>query len=200
MELKKHAIYFKNAIAVIFMLTIIAAPQAFARKKQGSTVMNSLEQRIDAAMVAAPKDSEVCFSPDEPCDIKLTKFIDSARTSLDIAIYDINLDELVHHLLVKAKSIPVRILVDRRQAKGGHSAVGLLIRAGANVRFGHQRGIMHNKFVVVDANAVELGSFNYTHHAATANNENQVYLTSPTIVERYKKRFDRIWSQGDPAS
>ena len=184
----------------LLMLSVAAATPAHAKRKRGSSTMENLEQKLDAAMVAPPKDSEVCFSPDEPCDIKLIKFIDSAESSLDVAIYDINLDELVHHLLVKARKIPVRILVDRRQAKGEHSAVGTLIRGGVNIRYGHQRGIMHNKFVVVDGKAVELGSFNYTHHAATANNENQVYLTSPAIVARYKKRFDKIWSDGDPVS
>lgn len=152
-----------------------------------------MKQVVESALVKAPEDNEVCFAPDEPCAVKLAKFIASAKTSLDIAIYDINEDQIVHAILVQAKKIPVRLVVDRRQAKGRHSAVGLLQKAGVSLRFGHQRGIFHNKFAIVDGKRIETGSFNYTFHASTANQENQVYLGTATIVERYKIRFHRMW-------
>jgi phosphatidylserine/phosphatidylglycerophosphate/cardiolipin synthase-like enzyme len=158
-----------------------------------------LEQFIDNALVRAPQDQEVCFSPDEPCDVKLLKFVHSAQRSIDVAIYDINLDALVHELLTQSKRVPVRFVVDRKQAKGSHSLVPLLIKAGAQVRYGHQRGIMHNKFVVVDGKMIETGSFNHTNHASRANNENQVYLANPAIVSRYQRRFEAIWAEADPA-
>ena len=147
--------------------------------------------------IKTPVDMEVCFSPDEPCDQKLIRFLDSAQKSIDVAIFDLTLDEWVHHLLVQSKKISVRVLVDRRQAKGVHSLVKTLIKGGVNVRLGHQRGIMHNKFTIVDNKAVETGSFNYTNSATERNNENQIYLFQSQVVDRYKKRFEEIWAQGD---
>src|SRR5271166_3106571 len=94
------------------------------------------------AAVALPVDQENCFAPDEPCDEKLITFVQSATKSLDIAVYDINLDQLVHQILVLSKKIPVRVVADKRQAKGSHSLVNTLIKGGVNLRFGHQRGIM----------------------------------------------------------
>jgi phosphatidylserine/phosphatidylglycerophosphate/cardiolipin synthase-like enzyme len=152
------------------------------------------------ALVAPPVDEEVCFSPEEKCDAKLVKFVETAKASLDVAIYDINLDNLVHEILVLSKKIPVRVIVDRRQAKGHHSLVNTLIQGGVNLRYGHQRGIMHNKFTIVDGRMIETGSFNHTNHASRANNENQVYLASPKIVSRYQRRFEEIWAKGDPAN
>ncbi len=131
--------------------------------------------------------------------MKLWKFIQSAQASLDVAIYDINHPKIVHEILVASKRIPVRVLVDKRQAKGNHSLVDLLIKAGANVRYGRQRGIMHNKFTIVDGKRVEIGSFNYTMHATESNNENQIYLAVPAVVDRYKKRFEDIWDNGMPS-
>lgn len=162
-------------------------------------MLEQAAKAVSDAMVAAPKDKEVCFSPIEPCDVKLTKLIQSAQRSIDVAIYDINREELVHQLLLASRRIPVRILVDRRQAAGSHSSVNTLIKGGAQVRYGRQRGIMHNKFTIVDGNMVETGSFNYTKHASEANNENQVYLADPSIVARFQKRFEQIWSEGDVA-
>ena len=72
----------------------------------------------------------------------------------------------------------------------------MLIKAGAKVRYGRQRGIMHHKFVIVDGKLLETGSFNFTNGAANSNQENQVYLATPKIVERFKKRFDQSWSEG----
>jgi phosphatidylserine/phosphatidylglycerophosphate/cardiolipin synthase-like enzyme len=172
---------------------LVVCVPALARTKHKSPIVEA----INEALVKPPVDQEVCFSPDEPCDIKLLKFVKSAQKSIEVAIYDINLDALVHELLAQSKRILVRFVVDRRQAKGDHSLVPLLIKAGAQVRYGHQRGIMHNKFVIVDGKMIETGSFNHTNHASRANNENQVYLANPAIVARYQQRFEKIWVHGD---
>lgn len=139
---------------------------------------------------------EFCFSPDQACGEKLIQFATSAKTSVDIAIYDINLDKLVHDLLSRQKKIHVRIIVDKRQAKGSHSLVTTLKKAGAQIRYGHQRGIMHDKFMIVDGERLETGSFNYTNHASQANQENQVYLSTPRIVTGFKDRFEKMWLEG----
>lgn len=154
---------------------------------------------IDLATVSAPEDQEVCFSPDEPCDLKLVKLVQSAKKSIDVAIFDINRDKLVHELLVASKKIPVRIVVDKRQSKGDHSLVGLLIKGGVQVRYGKQRGIMHNKFTLVDERMVQTGSFNYTNHASEANHENQVYLSNEKVVRKFKNCFEDLWANAKPS-
>lgn len=169
---------------------------ARSRAKKDSLADQALKA-VQSALVQPPKDLETCFSPDEPCDQKLIKFIDSATRSVDVAVYDINLDQLVHRLLVASRKIQVRIVVDRRQAKGEHSLVSTLLKGGARVRLGRQRGIMHNKFVIVDGKRVEIGSFNFTNGAAFKNNENQLYLANPEVVDRYRSRFEKLWSEGD---
>lgn len=194
--MKRHPI--ASAIALLSMALVLAAP-AQAKKKKEPSLLQAAAKELSDTLTPAPADDEACFAPVEKCDVKIAKFVSSARKSLDVAIFDINLDHLVHQILVQAKAIPVRILVDKRQAKGNHSLVPLLIKAGANVRFGRQRGIMHHKFVVVDGARLELGSFNYTNSAAFRNNENQLYLANPKIVERYRKRFEEMWAEADPA-
>ncbi len=168
--------------------------------KSSAYVKKTKTSEITLQSVAEPKDQEVCFSPDEPCDLKLIQLVKSAKESVDIAVYDINRDQLVHELILASKRIQVRVVADKRQAKGNHSLVPLMIKAGVPLKFGHQRGIMHNKFTIVDGRMIETGSFNYTNHATEANNENQIYLSTPNIVSLYKKRFDVLWSNGLPSS
>lgn len=144
---------------------------------------------------STPVDGEVCFSPDEPCDDKLVFFVETAKKQVDVAIYDITLDQFAHTLLEVTKKMPVRIIVDKRQAQEKHSLVPMLLKAGANVRYGQQRGIMHDKFTIIDGKMIETGSFNYTNHAQQSNQENQVYLSNPKIVSRYQEHFEKMWKE-----
>jgi phosphatidylserine/phosphatidylglycerophosphate/cardiolipin synthase-like enzyme len=176
---------------ILFLICCLTT--SFANAKH-SKPKNEIKRTIQEYLVKAPVDNEVCFSPDELCDIKLEKFVQSAEKSLDIAIFDVTLDKFVHEVLVATKKMPVRIIVDKRQAHGENSLVPTLIKAGAEVRYGHQRGIMHNKFTIVDNKRVETGSFNYTNNASFNNHENQIYLSNPSIVARYREEFDKMWA------
>jgi phosphatidylserine/phosphatidylglycerophosphate/cardiolipin synthase-like enzyme len=143
--------------------------------------------------ITTPVDQETCFSPEEPCDLKLLKFIESSEHSINVAIYSINLDNLVEALIEKSKKIKVRVVCDKLQASGATSKVLYLLENGVNIRYGRQKGIMHDKFVIVDESMIETGSFNYTNHAKTSNEENQVYLSGHSIVSRFQERFEKIW-------
>ncbi|NBT58361.1 DUF1669 domain-containing protein [bacterium] len=139
---------------------------------------------------------DVCFSPEEACDAKLIHFIRSAQESLDVAVFDLTHPQMVHELIVAARKIPVRVLVDKRQSKEPHSLVSTLMKAGVAVKSGYQRGIMHHKFIVMDGKALETGSFNFTNSASFKNQENQIYLETPVLVERFKKQFEKMWNSG----
>ena len=153
-----------------------------------------------------PADNEVCFSPDECCDRKLVALIRSATESIDVAVYDITLDNVKRALVeaskrVKLKGkghIAVRVIVDRFQSKGRKLLEDDLLQNDVEVRFGVQKGIMHNKFVIIDKQMVEVGSFNFTENASHRNSENQVYLRSQVIVKRYTERFQKLWMKAKP--
>lgn len=187
----------KGLLVVLALAAALDSETGWA-KRRGVTaeIIDAIAKPVNEALVQAPADDEACFAPDEPCDVKLVKFVRSAKKSIDVAIFDLNLDKLVHELLLQSRKIPVRFVVDTRQAKSDHSLVPMLIRSGAQVRIGRQRGIMHNKFLIVDGQRLETGSFNYTNGAAFKNSENQLYLATPAVVARYRARFEKLWSEG----
>jgi mitochondrial cardiolipin hydrolase len=153
-----------------------------------------------AVSVASPSPNETCFSPEEPCGEKVAKFVEGAAVSVDVAAFDINLDSVVAALIRASNRLTVRIVVDSRQARGPHSMVLFLLENGVNVRFGRQRRLMHNKFMIVDRQALQTGSFNYTKGAASFNQENQLYTSAPETVRKYQARFEQIWSSSRPAT
>jgi cardiolipin hydrolase len=55
---------------------------------------------------------------------------------------------------------------------------------------------MHHKFTLVDGKRLETGSFNYTNHAARANQENQIYLGDRNLVAQFHARFEDSWNAG----
>jgi len=139
--------------------------------------------------------SGVCFSPDERCEIPLASFLSSAKSTIDVAIYDINEPGIVGAILkAQAQGVRIRIVCDKVQAAGPHSAIKKLADAGVPLRYGHQKGIMHNKFAILDGGWLETGSFNYTVHASQDNQENQLYTTDALALQRYKARFELIWA------
>jgi phosphatidylserine/phosphatidylglycerophosphate/cardiolipin synthase-like enzyme len=180
---------------LLFVLLLVAGRSSEASRRK-SRLVQALSSFVDEATVIPPVDREVCFSPEERCDLKLVRFVESAKNSIDLAVFDINLDQLVHSLLVASKrGVRVRVLVDARQAKGAYSLASTLKKGGIKVRRGRQRGLMHHKFTIVDGKRIETGSFNYTNHATKAKQENQVYLDDSGIVSRFVVRFELSWGE-----
>lgn len=179
-----------------YLIIALLIPQlSFAKEN----LLNTLVRSVTAQAVEAPKDNEVCFAPEGECDQKLVKFIQSAQTSLDVAIFDLNLDQVVHEIAkAKIQKKKVRVIVDNRQSKAHHSLVTTLHKAGVEVRVGRQRGIFHNKFTIVDGKRLQTGSFNYTNGAAFKNAENQIYLGNSEIVVQYTKQFNIYWGKAKP--
>ncbi|HEX4048590.1 MAG TPA: phospholipase D-like domain-containing protein, partial [Elusimicrobiota bacterium] len=58
-----------------------------------------------------------------------------------------------------------------------------------------QRGVMHNKFVVLDGRLVETGSFNWTFNGELNNYENAAFLDAPDDSAGWTAYFERIWNQ-----
>jgi phosphatidylserine/phosphatidylglycerophosphate/cardiolipin synthase-like enzyme len=182
--------------AFLFGIAILFFSDSASARRGRVRASRVVKELIEEVVVSPPKDREVCFSPVSRCDLKLIKFIESAKKSIDVAVFDINLDQLVHELIEKSRQIPVRVLVDSRQSKEKSSLVSTLVKGGVEVRLGTQRGLMHDKFSIVDDKRIETGSFNYTNHATRANQENQIYLGDPEIVDQYRSRFNESWGEG----
>jgi hypothetical protein len=58
--------------------------------------------------------------------------------------------------------IDVEVVVDKSQATARYTAATYLANQGVPVRVDYRYAIMHDKFIVVDGETVEEGSFNYT--------------------------------------
>lgn len=57
--------------------------------------------------------------------------------------------------------------------------------------------VMHNKYMVIDGQNLQIGSFNYTAGANKRNAENVILLNNVTdVARRYQQDFERLYAEG----
>src|ERR1700734_762450 len=120
---------------------------------------------------------ELAFSPDRGATELVVKTIREARESIRVAAYSFTSKPIAQALLdAHKRGVDVRVVVDKSQATARYTAATFLANQGVSVRVDYQYAIMHDKFVIADGQAVELGSFNYTSAAEKKNAENVLVL------------------------
>jgi len=136
----------------------------------------------------SPLASQETGGPDGPLEAS----IDSARLTIDVAVYSLNL-RTIRDALIRAheRGVQVRVVMESDNMDG--SAPQALIEAGIPVLGDRREGLMHDKFMVIDRSEVWLGSMNYT-YSGTYEDNNQLFLIrSAEIAEDYSKEFNEMF-------
>lgn len=148
-----------------------------------------------SSAIAAPS-IEVGFSPDGSSLNVVLNAINSANKELLMAAFNFTSRPISEALMkAKARGVDVRVIADRK-ANSNYSAVTYLANHGVHVSLNDNYAYFHNKFIVIDGNSVETGSFNYTKGAAEKNAENVIWLRDyPDVAAKYRGEFVRLWQQ-----
>jgi phosphatidylserine/phosphatidylglycerophosphate/cardiolipin synthase-like enzyme len=130
-------------------------------------------------------------------DEKLTAFINSAKTSVDMASYQLDLSNVTQALIdAKQRGAMVRIAADISTLEDpkNNASYQKLQQAGIPIIGGNPNAIMHNKYVVVDRLAVWLGSWNFTENDAYRYNNDAVLIQSPELAKNYTVTFEKMFN------
>ncbi len=148
---------------------------------------------IEAASV------EVAFSPDRGATELVIKAIGEAKSSIRVAAYSFTSKPISMALLeAHNRGIDVRVVVDKSQATARYTAATFLANQHVPVRVDYNYSIMHDKFVVIDGQTVETGSFNFTQSASVRNAENVLVLRDdPAVAARYTAEWERLWAESE---
>jgi phosphatidylserine/phosphatidylglycerophosphate/cardiolipin synthase-like enzyme len=143
--------------------------------------------------------------PDRPAerhggiDEHFVEFLDGARRSLDIAIYDFDLDNAADALVrAKGRGVQVRMVMDsdtlnNTKDQAVQRAIGKVKGAGIPIVGDNRQPIMHNKFVVRDGDTVWTGSWNFTTGDTYRLNNNAVILRSSDLADNYATEFRKMF-------
>lgn len=163
------------------------------------------------ALMAGCTTTSAHFSDVDDLDRVVASEISYAEESVHVAIYayspDADDSPRVHEELqsVGSRGKDVKFCADASSYYGGtvtsiDHVNELDDDENVQVRLadGHDGGIMHHKFVVIDSRVVVTGSYNYTRSATQVNDENVVVLYDPSIAEAYEAAFSRLWDRAEP--
>ena len=127
-------------------------------------------------------------------DTALVEAIEAAQQSVDMAIYDLDL-EAVRDALLRAdgRGVAVRLVVESDNLDT--PALRDLIAAGIPVVADGRPPLMHDKFTVIDGREVWTGSMNYTVNDAYFNDNNLIRLRDPAAAQAFAAEFDEMFSQ-----
>ena len=160
-----------------------------------------------AAASAAGPDPAVYFTANWPTpdpaavtalETALLDRLSAATTSIDAALYDFSRPSLRDALLAAhARGVQVRVGSDDAARASDASknfydalqAAGILLVDDA----GDSR-VMHNKYAIIDGQAVWTGSTNWSENDITQNHNNAVVFTSAAVAAVYQHDFDQMWA------
>ncbi len=151
-------------------------------------------------MFTDPIDSDRVESRRPSLNRDLIAFVEGASTTIDVAVYKLDLSEIAEALVrAKSRGVRVRVVTDSDSLeKGGDagspSAFDVLRAAGIPVVADDRSGTMHNKFVIRDGDTVWTGSWNMTEVGTYRNDNNAVVVHSPELAAAFEREFEQMFT------
>jgi phosphatidylserine/phosphatidylglycerophosphate/cardiolipin synthase-like enzyme len=125
-------------------------------------------------------------------DSHLAAAIDSARLTVDVAIYSLSLNS-VRDALIHAHKRGVQVRMVMESENLDRSDPQKIQEAGIPILGDRREGLMHDKFVVIDHSEVWLGSMNFTDSGGYTDNNNLMRIRSVKVAENYTKEFEEMF-------
>ena len=131
------------------------------------------------------------YSPPEDA---LVALIDSARGTADGAFFEIG-SVRVADAFIRAhkRGVKVRLVTDDSNLK--KPGCRRVKAAGIPVVDDAKKGLMHDKFAIIDGHTVWTGSYNITDNCAYRNNNNAIKIESKELAEIYEAEFREMFEE-----
>lgn len=145
---------------------------------------------------------EAGFSPNAGALDLVVKGIQGAKSSILVAAYSFTSKPIATALLdAHRRGVKVVVVADQDSNRKQYSAVQFLANQGVPVRTNGRYAIFHHKFMVIDGQHLETGSFNYSAAAASKNAENVLMLWNvKPIASNYAQEWQRLWNEATPVA
>lgn len=151
------------------------------------------------ALSSFAQDVEVAFSPYADSLQLVLSSVNSAKKSIEVAAYSFTSKPISVALLTAyRRGVDVKIVADKKSNSRHYSAISFLANQGVPTRLNGKYAILHDKFMVIDHQTVETGSFNFTAAAVNRNAENVLVLQhAPNLAAQYTREWERLWAEGE---
>jgi phosphatidylserine/phosphatidylglycerophosphate/cardiolipin synthase-like enzyme len=197
---KYQSITQRNLVSGV-LLTIYFAGLLSGCTSKNTTYLNSVPaDRPYTLLFTTPNQMSQSDSLD-PIGKAVAQYIDQAKSTLDIAAYELN-NKSITEAISQAKSRGVQIRIVTEHTNRQEGPLQALEQQGIPVEDdgAENRGLMHDKFVIIDGKVLGMGSMNLTRNCTQRNNNNFIFWDShkdPAIaqlIDNYQIEFEQLWS------
>lgn len=120
-----------------------------------------------------------------------------------VIAYEFSEVDIAHALIAaKQRGVKVAVVADATESGRAWSKLGMLIKNGIPVRIDNQRQMIHDKVMVLDGSAVEMGSLNFTDLAGSDQHGEDacVIRHTPKLAARFTGHWQKLWRESQPLS
>lgn len=137
------------------------------------------------------------FSPGGASLEVVLKAVGKAKSTILVAAYEFTSREIAEAFVTAhGKGVKVQVVADYKVSHDRASVLNQLRDASIPVRLDKRYAIHHHKFMVIDDESIETGSFNYTEAAVKHNAENALVLWRvPSLAQAYTQEWNRLWEE-----
>ncbi|MBE8221643.1 MAG: DUF1669 domain-containing protein [Bdellovibrionales bacterium] len=166
---------------------------------------------LNTGSALEPVKTQAWFHPNDPSLYEIAKILSQAKSSIDIAMYNMTVSEsnpIVESLLKKDiqkriynSELKIRIIF---QGYGSKESKFLKLQKledmGIDVKYFSKSKKLHHKFAVIDGNTVDAklitGSANWSLSSYNNYNDNILYFAnSPLLSKSYQREFNFLWEK-----
>jgi phosphatidylserine/phosphatidylglycerophosphate/cardiolipin synthase-like enzyme len=122
--------------------------------------------------------------------------LNAAQRSIDIAVFDFDLDDLADALIAaRGRGVQVRMVIDSENLEDAKvsKVAGRLEQGGVPIAMDDREAFMHNKFIVIDQRIAWTGSWNMTINDTYRNNNNFIRMSSQLAAAAYRQEFEQMF-------
>lgn len=133
----------------------------------------------------------------------LVELINSAQSTIHIASFEFNLDNVAEALIAAhQRGVEVQWVTDDEHGlesdeEEGHGQFEEMEDAGIEIKDDQRGALMHNKFWIFDGNILWTGSTNITYNGTLLNNNNVIVFESTALADIYEREFQEMWTDGE---
>ncbi|MCU0821553.1 MAG: phospholipase D-like domain-containing protein [Spirochaetes bacterium] len=125
----------------------------------------------------------------------MIKMISGSKKTFYGAFFEISSANIVKEMIsAHTRGVDIRIVTDSDNFY--NSWIRKLMDAGIPVIPDRRKGLMHNKFAVIDGEFVWTGSYNLTDNCTYRNNNNAILISSSELAEIYLDEFTEMFKHG----
>lgn len=191
---RMNALGWRTAGAVLGILLLAILAAAFH-------VQSATRGAVPQATALAPEELEAFFTDPGAQDATrhrggpdtaLAAAMNSARHSIDVAVYHLNLWSIRDALIsAHRRGVQVRVVTESDNILGPE--IDEIERAGIPVVGDRRETLMHDKFVIIDRQEVWTGSMNLTVGSVYDDNNNLIRLRSVPVAQEFTRQFEEMF-------